>query len=244
MSEIEVTNKQFVSLLSQTNSIKSSLLARCIVFNDSETDLSTYDLEQLTKYNIYLKQVVKDNKPAHVKKEKEPVQPKQVKKDDLEDEDELTKEEKITFATVCNMEDAKRSFFSNEFDEFVSHIGKEKELKFYKANYKWANDNTGRPDFASRNLLRGFVQNLDAYRKYLLVCFRCILVNKETKEYRYPSYWIVNTDVDLKTLLGSIYDDFDFIQVSEDDRVHSLLTKMRKHEDEIDDAFVGEMYLH
>jgi len=44
------------------------------------------------------------------------------------------------------------------------------------------NDNTGCPRHVEKNLLRGFVQCLDDYRKYLMICFRCILVNKETND--------------------------------------------------------------
>ena len=146
------------------------------------------------------------------------------------------------------MEDLKRAFFSKEYDTFMSLIQQQQstnnKLKFYKSNYKWADDNTGKPDFAARNLLRGFVQGLDPYRKYLMVCFRCILLDTETKKYRYPSYWIVNTDVDMKTLLGSLYDDYDFITVEESEAIHKMLTRMRKNEDENDSALVGETYLH
>ena len=111
-------------------------------------------------------------------------------------------------------------------------------------NYKYSSDNTGRPSFVAKNLLRGFVQGLDDYRKYFMICFRCILVNKETNEYRYPSYWVVNTNDDLKTILGSQYDDYDFIAVTEPEAISKLLKKMERNEDENDDALIGEVYLH
>jgi hypothetical protein len=96
----------------------------------------------------------------------------------------------------------------------------------------------GRPEFVARNLLRGFVQNLEHLRKYLMVCFRCSIVDKDTKTYNYESYWIVNTTVDLSVLLGSIYDDFNFTNIEEDE-----LTNMKKA-DENDVSIVGESYLH
>jgi hypothetical protein len=77
-----------------------------------------------------------------------------------------------------------------------------------------------------------------------MVCFRCILVNKETNEYRYPSYWIVNSNDDIKTILGSVYDDYDFIVVHDEEPIAKLLKKIEKNEDENDDALVGEVYVH
>ena len=127
------------------------------------------------------------------------------------------------------MEEIKRAFFNREYDAF-NNLVSQHPLRYYKVNYKYSSDNTGRPSFVAKNLLRGFVQGLDDYRKYFMICFRCILVNKETNEYRYPSYWVVNTNDDLKTVLGSQYDDYDFISVEEPEAISKLLKKMERND--------------
>jgi hypothetical protein len=140
------------------------------------------------------------------------------------------------------MEDIKRAFFSNEYDTAYELITQHPFL-FLKANYKFADDYTGRPAYIAKNLLRGFIQNLDDYRKYLLVGYKCFIVNEETKQYEYPSYWIVNSNDDLKTILGSIYNDFDFIPVESSER-SNFFKKLQKTKDDTNETFIGESYLH
>jgi hypothetical protein len=251
--------KQIMNLKNQNDGMETSFKNKGIQFTklsiDENIDTET-ELSLLKYHNEYLKGISKNNRPPPQTKEvktpllnnkNEQVSLKNDKHNESDDEDELTKEDKLTFATICNMEDAKRAFFSKEYETFMSLIQQQltnNKLRFYKANYKWSDDNMGKPDFVARNLLRGFVQTLDSYRKYLMVCFRCILVDTETKKYSYPSYWIINTDVDIKTLLGSLYDDYDFIVVEEPGDIDKILTKMKKNEDEKDLALVGETYLH
>ena len=249
-------HKQIENIKKQNDAIEQSFVTKAIQFNkliitnvDPETELIL-----LKSHNEYLKGISKNNRPPPqqkvVKQPKtdEDLSNKIKKNNESDDEDELTKEEKITFQTICNMEDIKRAFFSKDYDNFVSLIQQqltsEHELRFYKANYKWAEDNTGKPDFAARNLLRGFIQGLDPYRKYLMVCFRCILKDMETRKYDYPSYWIVNTDVNLGTLLGSLYDDYDFIHVDESVEINKILHEMEKNDDVNDTVLIGETYLH
>jgi hypothetical protein len=153
------------------------------------------------------------------------------------------------------MEDIKRAFFNKEY-EIASELIKQHPFKFYEVNYKFSSDNTGRPSYVAKNLLRGFVQCLDDYRKYFIICFKCILINKDTNEYKYPSYWIVNTNDDLKTILGSLYDDYDFILIEEQEAISKMLKQMEKNEDtkpeqgyqqesmENDEVLIGEVYLH
>ena len=243
--------KQIVNIQKQNDGMETGFKNKGIKF----TKLSIDNMEPektlmiLKDYNEYLKNISKNNKPPPQQKEAKPiieqsVKEKKVNKNDSDDEDELTKEEKITFPTIYNMEDVKRAFFSKEYDTFNNLIQEQPLLKFYKATYKWADDNTGKADFAARNLLRGFVQGLDSYRKYLMVCFRCILVDIETKKYTYPSYWIVNTEIDMNKLLGSLYDDYDFIKIDDSETISKILKKMEKNEDENDTSLIGEVYLH
>lgn len=251
--------KQIANIKKQNDNMEVYFKNKSVEFTKLSIDNMDPETELilLKDYNEYLKNITKNNRPPPPQKEiksSKQEQPSSSKKDteyDSDDEDELTKEDKITFSTICNMEDAKRAFFSKEYDTFKTIINQQStsnevnnNLRFYKANYKWSDDNNGKPDFVARNLLRGFVQGLDPYRKYLMVCFRCILMDTETKKYKYPSYWIVNTDVDMKTLLGSIYDDYDFISVEEEEDVSKMLERMKKNEDENDSSLVGETYLH
>lgn len=236
--------KQIDNLKKQNDGMETAFKNKGIQFNklsvsieDSETELKI-----LKDYNEYLKGISKNNRPPPQEKPKvEPSKPK--KKDEDEEEDDVPKEIKPVYSTITNMEDIKRAFFSKEYDTFHQLV-RQHPFKYYKANYKFSSDNTGRPGYVAKNLLRGFVQGLDDYRKYLMVCFRCILVNKDTTEYRYPSYWIVNSNDDIKNILGSFYDDYEFINVDEEDAISKLLKKMEKNEDETDEFLIGETYLH
>ena len=240
--------KQIANLIKQNEGMETSFKNKGIEFNKMSIDDTDITLEtQLTLlkgYNEYLKNISKQNRPVKEEKPKEQPKPKESKpKEADDDEDEVPKDVKPVYSTITNMEDIKRAFFSKEYDA-ASELIKQQPFKFYKVNYKYSSDNTGRPAYVAKNLLRGFVQGLDDYRKYLMACFRCILVNKETNEYRYPSYWIVNTNDDLQTVLGSVYDDYDFVAVEGDDDISKMLKKMEKNEDENDEALVGEVYLH
>lgn len=240
--------KQIANLKKQNDGMETSFKSKDIKFTkltvenvDPESELML-----LKDYNEYLKNISKQNRPPPaVKEEKQTEQPKpkEVKPKEEDDEDEVPKEVKPVYTTIANMEDIKRAFFSKEY-ETASELIKQQSFRFYKANYKYSSDNTGRPGYVAKNLLRGFVQGLDDYRKYFMICFRCILIDKETNEYRYPSYWIVNTNDDLKTVLGSVYYDYDFIAVEGDEAISKMLKRMEKNEDENDEALIGEAYLH
>jgi len=244
------TEKQITILVKQNEGIEKSLDAKSIQYNKLVLDASLSSEEQLIKlkdYNTYIKDISKSSRPPpQVKEVKAPKVEAPVKKEkkeeDEDDQDALTKEVKPVYSTITNMEDIKRAFFSKEYETAYELI-KQHPFKFYKGNYRYSSDNLGRPNYVAKNLLRGFVQGLDDYRKYLMVCFRCIIINKETNEYRYPSYWVVNTNDDLKTMLGSLYDDYYFIEATGEEAIKTLLKRMEK-EDENNDVVVGEVYLH
>jgi hypothetical protein len=246
MSATDIT-KQLGIFQKQNEGIISSLKSKNIEFEYEQIDETLPEEERLEKYkslNKYLKELsVKHRPPPKAKEEpkpKEEQKPKEKKLKDDEDDEDQVKEIKPTFSTITNMEDIKRAFFNKEYAQALELI-RAHPFKLYEAKYKYADDNTGKPDYAARNLLRGFIQGLDDYRKYLMVCFRCILTEKETKTYDYPSYWIVNSNDDLKQILGSIYDDYDFIETSD---ISGVLKKMEKNENEEDETIVGESYLH
>ena len=241
--------KQIMNLKKQNDGMETSFQTKGINFTkvsiddvDPETELLL-----LKNYNNYLKGISAANRPPAPVKEEKPkvveVKPKEEKPDENGDDDEPIKEVKPVFSTITNMEDIKRAFFSKDYDTAYELI-KQHPFRFYKASYKYADDNTGRPSFVAKNLLRGFVQSLDDYRKYLMVGFRCISI--EEQKYRYPPYWIVNSNDDLKTILGSVYDDFEFIPVVEEERILKMYRRMQKNdsERENDEALIGEVYLH
>lgn len=207
-------------------------------------DITQLDLDfkynLLKVYNQYLRQICKKHSITALSSV------------NLEEEEEAEEEDEVVVAdaAITNMYPIKCAFFNKEgggygtFRELVA----QHPFKFFKANYRYASDNTGRPAFIAKNLLQMFAQSLDEHRKYLMVCFRCICVDKAAARYAYPSYWIVNTrDGDLMTLLGgdsSLYGDFEFIAVTGEEAVGRLLTRMQKNDDENDDALVGEVYVH
>ncbi len=237
-------DKQIANLNKQNEGMETSFKNKGIQFTKLSIDNMEPETELLLlkKYNDYLKGISAANRPPpQVKEEKPKVEAVVKPKEEDVDDDEPIKEVKPVFSTITNMEDIKRAFFSKDYDTAYQLI-RQHPFKFYKANYKYADDNTGRPAFVAKNLLRGFVQNLDDYRKYLMVGFRCISIVENS--YSYPSYWIVNSNDDLQTILGSIYDDFAFIPVVEEERIVRMYRNMQKNEDETDEALIGEVYLH
>jgi len=234
--------KQIASLKKQNEGMETSFQTKGIKFTKLSIDSMDPESEllMLKDYNNYLKGISAANRPPPQVKEEKP-KVAEVKPKEDEDDDEPIKEVKPVFSTITNMEDIKRAFFSKDYDTAYQLI-RQHPFKFYKANYKYASDNDGRPAFVAKNLLRGFVQSLDDYRKYLMVGFRCISIVEN--HYSYPSYWIVNSNDDLKTILGSIYDDFAFIPVVEEERIVRMYRNMQKNEDETDEALIGEVYLH
>jgi hypothetical protein len=244
-------DKQIINLKKQNEGMEIAFKNKNIEFTKLSTDNidPLIELNLLQNYNEYLKTISKNNRPPPQEKpvkqeQKQQITPKKKEEDDDDQgEDDLPKEVKPVYSTIVNMEDIKRAFFNKEYEIFNTLIGQH-PFKYYQVNYKYASDNTGRPSYVAKNLLRGFVQGLDEYRKYFIVCFRCILTNKETNEYSYPSYWIVNSNDDIKTILGSLYDDYEFNLLQEQNEITSLLNKMEKNENEEDDTLIGEIYLH
>jgi hypothetical protein len=241
-------DKQILNLKKQNEGMEIAFNNKNIEFTKVSIDNSDPETEinQLKEYNNYLKGISLANRPPPTEKKQEAPKEKQEapkKAEQYDNDEDLPKEVKPVYSTITNMEDIKRAFFNKEYETFHTLVSQH-PFKYYKADYKYADDNTGRPSYVAKNLLRGFVQGLDDYRKYLMVCFRCVLVNKETNQYNYPSYWIVNSNDELKTMLGSLYEDYDFIVVDEAETIDKLLKQMEKNEDENNDALIGEVYVH
>ncbi len=235
--------KQIANLKKQNEGMETSFKTKGIQFTKLSLDSVDPETEllMLQTYNNYLKGISTANRPQPMKQSAEPAVCSVCGKED-DEYYEFREEAKPVFSTITNMEDIKRAFFSKDYDVAYELI-RQHPFKFYKASYKYADDNAGRPAFVAKNLLRGFVQSLDNYRKNLMVGFRCIQIGGE-QNYKYPSYWIVNSNDDLKTIIGSIYDDFEFVPVVDDEKILRMYRRMQKNEDETDTELVGEAYLH
>jgi len=242
-------NSKIQNLQKQNDAIYSSLVSKNILFTRREVgDITdeTKILEILTEENKDLKELSKNNRPAQQVIEKKPIVPVVEKKEPIpkdDDEDESFEETKKSYTIIHNMEDIKRAFFNKEYELFEELV-KQHEFIYYRVSYKYSNDNDNKPDYVARNLLKGFGRALDDYRKYLLVCFRCDEV--EPKKYEYNSLWIVNTNDDLKTVIGSFYDDFDFqLQTFDvENNINKFLEELRKKDMEIETNIIGETYIH
>lgn len=237
--------KQIANFQKQNDGMLVSLKSKNINIDfDLFIDENLSNDEKLDKYkiiNLQLKELSKLNRPPPQVKEVKPKQENTPSKSNEEEDEEEIKEVKPVYSTITNMETIKREFFNKEYVNFQESM-KQHPFKIYKANYKYSSDNDGRPEYVARNLLRGFVQGLDDYRKYLLVCFRCILRDVENKYYDYPSYWIVNSNDELSVILGSLYHDYEFSPIESDESKMNMMLEMEKKED--DEHVIGESYLH
>lgn len=199
-------------------------------------------IEILINENNKLKELAKQNKPPPQVKEPKVIQPNQIQasKSKKEDDDESNEEiepPKPKFECICNMEDIKRAFFNKDY-EVAKTLILAQPFKFYEVNYKYSSDKDGVPDFAAKNLLKGFVRNFDDYRKYFMICFRC---NKVGSNYEYKSKWIVNTLEPIPNVIGSTYDDFEFTEIT--DNLEEFINSMQKL-DEDTEGLIGESYVH
>lgn len=255
------SSKVIIGLQKQNDGMFASLTARNIPFektlipeNVGEED----HIKILQEENSKLKQVINDNKtppqPKQEKKKPEQSAPKKEtkpKEDGGDEEKEDIYEEPVKkFDTITNMEELKRAFFNGEYKIFEEQI-KSNPLKFYKVNYKFNSDKDGTPDFSAKNLLKGFVRNFDDYRKYFMICFRC-WKNQHESKYMYDSFWIVNTNEPILNVIGSLVEDFDFIETTDIDDFISQIKKLPESNSSDSDepiwineyTCIGESYVH
>jgi hypothetical protein len=241
------------NLTNQNNAIYNSLCAKNIAFTRSEINdnMSVEEMiDILTIENKALKELSKNNKPVQVKEpKKQPIVQNETKKCDG-DEDENNKEESYEdpvkkFSTITNLEDIKRAFFNGEYEQFETLIKTQVGLKYYFATYNYASDKDGCPEFIAKNLVKGFVRNLDDFRKYFIIAFRCFSRKEEgIKKYSYPSLWILNSNDGLGNIIGSLYEDFTFVEEMD---ISLFLREFRKInvDNENDDTnLLDEAYLH
>ena len=225
------------NIIKQNDSIYNSLLAKNISFERTpiNDELSYEDkIILLSEENEKLKNISKNNRPPPEVKVDKPVIIKQIKETNQDCEEENYETPVKKFTTITNMEDIKRAFFCKDYELFNELVQKN-NFKYYRGDYKYSNEKNGAPEFIAKNLVKGFVRNLDDYRKYLMVCFRCY--KNENNNYSYPSLWIVNSDDNIKDIIESVYDDYIY---KEENDILTFLQNMQKVEDEncIEEAYV------
>lgn len=235
-------NQSLFKILSEENKNLKSILTKLNKIHELKNVYEKLNSDTIININLDINSLdtyintLNDNitKLNELKKQKETEAKLNVKSDD----EDITDEPKINAETHCSMEEIKRAFFNNEFDTFNELI-KQYPFCFYKADYKYASDNDGKPEFMAKNLVSGFVKGMEDYSKYFLTCFRCY---KNNDKYEYPSFWIVNIKSnDIKEVIGSLYDDYDFIKVTESD-LETFLLDLRKKTN--DDSLLIEKYIH
>lgn len=221
-NKINGIRKQNESIYNSLKSKNISEIGELITFTD-ETPEQQFQL--LQQENKRLKSMVP---PAPVL-----VPIKQVPVVKEEEEKEETYEDPVPkFETITNMEDIKRAFFCGEYDKFEELI-KEHNFKLLYGTYKWSSDKDGAPEFVAKNLLKGFVRKFDDFRKYFIICFRCVQETKSPNTYSYPSLWIVNTLDD--KLIDKFSDDFTFTKPDDSETFYKLI---RKNESSFDESYV------
>ena len=250
-------NKAIIGLQKQNDGMFASLSARNIPFERIiilEGIGDEEHLKMLQDENGKLKQIINDNKPPKQEKKNPEVQTPQSKKetkpkeyDECDGDEEIYEEPVKKFDTITNIEELKRAFFNGDYMMFEKQI-KSHPLKFYKVSYKFESDKDGSPDFSAKNLLKGFVRNFDDHKKYFMICFRCWKNQHETK-YKYNSFWIVNTNEPIPNVIGSLVEDFDFVETIDIDDFISQIKKLpeSKSDEPIwinEYTCIGESYVH
>lgn len=230
-NKINGIRKQNESIYNSLKSKNISDIGELITFTD-ETPEQQFQL--LQQENKRLKSMLP---PVPVPEKVVPVQV-QVKevKDDDENQKEETFEDPIPkFETITNMEDIKRAFFSGEYDKFEELV-REHNFTLLYGTYKWSSDKDGAPEFVAKNLLKGFVRKFDDFRKYFIICFRCVQETKSPNTYSYPSLWIVNTLDD--KLIDKFSDDFTFTKAEDSSNSNTFYKLIRKDESSFDESYV------
>jgi len=135
---------------------------------------------------------------------------------DTEVEEQEVIEHKVVHSKIGNLENVKRAFFSDHFDEFKNLIAtQDPQFKYFSAFYIYGDDYNESPEFIVKNRNRGFSQLklFENKRSYLLAKFVCYKHNSRTI---FESYWVVNSNDDLEKIMEEEYSNFEFIEVSTD----------------------------
>lgn len=126
-------------------------------------------------------------------------------------DDEHEVEKKTVHSKIGNLEALKRAVCNKEYDEVAKLLA---PYKLYVADYAFADEFEGRPDFIIKNKNRGFIQSdiLERKRQYVFVAFSCY---KADGKVQFKSFWVVNSNDSLEAILEGDYENFKFTPVSD-----------------------------
>lgn len=97
-------------------------------------------------------------------------------------------------------------------DELKKH-----NLKLYKGSYIDKVLYDEEKEYLHKNLFNGWLSWLDDYKKNIFVCFRLSTTIIDNVKYcNYESYWIVNYQSDIKTVISGIDETFILTDISSD----------------------------
>lgn len=131
--------------------------------------------------------------------------------------------------------------FNNINDQFHDHMKNCDNLKYMRAvgtdkpvfdesmEFKFVNANTGNP------------QSFEGYERVFFTCFR-LFVDPLTKQCKYESLWIINSDDDLeKTIIPFDYKYFEWESVPVDER-YGFICEFLKLTPDMDENYKSECY--
>lgn len=113
----------------------------------------------------------------------------------------------VKHQTTGDLEVCKRMFMGNQLDNFKEEL---KKFSLYVGEYKYSDDYDNSPDLLISNRVSGIVQQFGKNRKYYFISIKCF---KDDNKYKFLTYWICNSD--LKSVLGSDYDDYNWTQLTD-----------------------------
>ncbi len=132
-----------------------------------------------------------------------------------DDEEKEIVEKKAAHSKIGNLEPVKRAFSNKTYDEFEALLKKQSPpFRYFVADYVDAADFEGKPDFIIVNKNKGFIQSdpLEGNRNYLFVAFSSFTDHSQNDRLVFRSYWIVNSNDSLESLLEGDYESFKFTE--------------------------------
>jgi len=139
---------------------------------------------------------------------------------------------------TASLEPCKSKFFSNDAS-FLNDII-DNNFQVYYGEYVDIADYDGKPEFIVKNLVKGFVQQLDNERKNLFTAFKCT----KDENYQISSLWICNCVSPLVEIVPSMNENFalEKLNINDADDVTKILSIFNKNDN--DPKLVTIQFLH
>lgn len=229
-----------------------------ILIDRIEFILANYDQEMAASLAFEAETDIANSKKIQKAKEDEEkrLAAEEKAKEDAERAAELSNEEKKEFNRIIEYADftaVKNAFgvfkkdenenplFSSLNDQFHDHMKTVNNLKYMRAvsieepifdedmSFKFLNTNTGYP------------QSFEGYEGVFFICFR-LFVDPDTKQCKYESLWIINSDDDLEnTIIPFDYKYFIWEGVPESER-YKFICEFLKLTPGVDENYKSECY--